>query len=235
MNCLVTGGSRGIGFSIAKKLASEGYNVTLAARNKDLLYTRCAELPVCKESQVHNYWVLDMRDLNACLNFENSPCPPAKYHAFVNSAGVSVPQLLATQPLSTIQEVLNTNLYAPIVLSKTLCRHMLRSRDTERRHLIYISSILAAIGLPGSTIYSATKAGIEGFTKSLAKEVASKNIAVNCIAPGLAKTDMGENAFEAAAKLLNIKGFIDSADIAEQCATILKSRSVSGQIFTINQ
>ncbi|GMM51022.1 3-oxoacyl-[acyl-carrier-protein] reductase (NADPH) [Starmerella bacillaris] len=243
MNCLITGGSRGIGLGIANRLAKAGHNVTLAAKDEKKLIAALKSLPQVKSEQQHRYWPLDMRDLDACSLFTGSPYPPAHFSVFINSAGISSPKILAKQPLQEIQDLLSVNLHAPILLAKSLSRCMIRqNRDVSiahtsgvrcsHKHIIFISSMLAAKGVAGSSVYSASKAGIEGFTRSLATELKSRQVSINCLAPGFVETDMTSSISQSLVDL-HKNSLISVNEIADFCLYLLNTTSITGQSFPL--
>lgn len=233
-NFLVTGASRGIGLQIAKQLASKGHGITLCARNKKLLIEQLRKLPTDGESQKHDIWSLDMADLEAVANTKDCPRPLNNYDGFINSAGIARTGLLIRMPKSSIQEVLNVNLTAPILLAKKLSLAMLSRKEKLLRHLIFISSIAGSKGLPGSTVYGASKAGIEGFARGLAREIGSRDIAVNCIAPALVESDMGINAGLSIAKDNIFPGYISQESIAKAVLFLIESKHITGQTLVVD-
>lgn len=233
-NFLVTGASRGIGLRIAQQLASKGHGITLCARNRDLLTEQSRKLPVNRESQVHDVWSLDMADLDAVASMKGCPRPLSNYDGFVNSAGIAGSGLLIRMPKPSIQEVLNVNLTAPILLAKKLSLAMLSRKEPSLKHLIFLSSIAGSKALSGSTVYGASKAGIEGFARGLARELGSRGFAINCIAPGLVESDMGKNAGLGVAKDNIFPGFISQDSIAETVLFLIQSKHITGQTLVVD-
>jgi 3-oxoacyl-[acyl-carrier protein] reductase len=114
-------------------------------------------------------------------------------YGLVNNAALGLDGLLALQPVSDIERQLRVNLLGPICLTKSVARSMLTKREGR---IVNITSIVAQTGYKGLSAYAATKAGLEGFTRSLARELGSSNITVNNIAPGFLRTDMTSNVGE---------------------------------------
>lgn len=222
MRCLVTGATRGIGLSVAHKLANAGHSVVLAARNKELLESRMNELP----GSGHSTWTVDFKSDSVVEK------PPADIDAFVNSAGItSAAPLVATRP-AKIEEIIRINLLAPMILARALVRQWVTRRNAGS--IVFLSSVLAHRGFPGTTTYGATKAGIEGFSRALAREVGSRHINVNCIAPGLVDTDMGRLA---SPKLMDnniVEGLISPDAIADAVLFLLQSRHITGQTLLVD-
>ena len=179
---VVTGAGRGLGLAISQSLVSEGYYVVGIGRNEtnDFL-----SLP----AESRQFVVFDLRDLEGIKvlvsdvveRFGGAP------FALVNNSGIGSDGVLATQHEADISEVLTVNLEAPILLSKYLARQMLRKREGR---IVNISSIIARTGFKGLAVYGASKAGLEGFTRSFSREVGKAGITVNCVAPGYMRTDM---------------------------------------------
>lgn len=234
MNCLVTGASRGIGLAVAQRLASAGYGVTLCAKNADLLHQRKQELSVVRENQQHDVWALDFTDLEAVAQSKNAPRPLADFGSFVNCAGVAGSALSLVQSPSSIDATIRINLHSPILLAKNIAKAMVRNKERERQHILFMSSILGSKGVAGSAVYGATKAGLEAFTRSLAREVGSRGIAVNCVAPGLADTDMGQAADPKLMSSNVFPGLVPPESIAEMVEFLLKSKSITGQTVVVD-
>jgi len=233
MNCLVTGGSRGIGRAVAHELARKGYGVTLCARNRELLEATRGELACVAENQRHDTWALDMADLTQLAQLD-PPKPLGQYQHFINCAGVAGTGLALMQTPSSIEKILTINLHAPIMLAKTVARAMLRTRSSDMKHIVFLSSVLAQRGMAGSAIYSASKAGLEGFTRSFAREVGRKQIAVNCVAPGLVDTEMGLAGDPKMMDTNIFPGYVSPDSVTETVMFLLNSSSITGQSLVID-
>lgn len=221
MRCLVTGASRGIGLAVAQKLAGAGHSVVLAARNKELLETRMNELP----GSGHCIWELDL----AANSIEK---PPEDVDAFVNSAGITnAAPLIATRP-EKIEEIIRINLLAPMILARALARQWTRRR--QEGSMVFLTSVLGHRGFVGTTPYGATKAGIEGFTRGFAREVGSRNITVNCVAPGLVDTEMGRLASPKLMEDNIFEGLIPPLAVADAVLFLLNSRHITGQTLIVD-
>lgn len=226
MKCLVTGASRGIGWAIAQRLAHEGHSVILSARNADLLNERLIELPKVLDGQSHSALPLDLADPGLKFDIKEP------VEAFIHSAGVAGMGLLSTLSPQSVANTVQVNLNAPIMLTKALVRPMMRQKTGS---IIYLSSCLASKGLTGSSVYSATKAGLEGFTRAMAREIGSRGITVNCIAPGLTDTDMGRGADQGLATASNVfPGLIDPTSIADTVMFLLHNRNITGQVLNVD-
>ncbi len=183
---LVTGASRGIGKGIAIELGKSGARVigtatSEAGANNITDYMQQAGID-------GKGMVLDVRDsdsIDTCIAKINE-----EYGAIdilVNNAGITRDTLLMRMKLEQWEEVYETNLRSVFLLSKACLRGMMKSRAGR---IINISSVVGTTGNPGQANYASTKAGMQGFTKSLAREVANRGITVNCVAPGFIRTDM---------------------------------------------
>lgn len=183
---LVTGASRGIGASIANRLGTDGYTVIGTATSAKGAQAITESL---QQSDIKGQgMVLDVCDAESVASLMKSINEQyGAVAALVNNAGITKDNLLMRMGDDEWFDVINTNLSAVYRLSKACLRGMLKARWGR---IVNISSIVGSMGNPGQTNYSATKAGVAGFARSLAKEVGSRNITVNCVAPGFIDTDM---------------------------------------------
>lgn len=183
---LVTGASSGIGRQIALSCAEAGATLILSGRNEERLN---GVLSLLQEKGRQAQAIA--ADLNSDAGIETLGASAGKIDGVVHSAGVS--QLAPMRMISRahVQDQFNTNAIAPMLLTKQLL-----ARNSLREHgsILFISSISAHIGVHGVAAYSASKAALEGMTRSLAMEVARKKLRVNCLAPGLVETPMFEAA-----------------------------------------
>ncbi|MGO8957152.1 MAG: 3-oxoacyl-ACP reductase FabG [Streptosporangiaceae bacterium] len=172
---LVTGGNRGIGLAIARRLAAGGDDVTVTSRSGE---------PV-DELTVASCDVRDTSQVDAAFKIAEEAHGPVE--VLVANAGINKDQLLALMSEDDFADVLNTNLTGAYRVAKRAVRGMIRLR---RGRIILISSVVGLLGSAGQANYAASKAGLVGFARSLARELASRNITVNVVAPGLVDTDM---------------------------------------------
>lgn len=180
---LVTGATRGIGKAIAESLAREGACVFGTATSEKGAETISAYLGESGEGLVLN--VTDQESIESVLKaITEKKGSPA---ILVNNAGITRDQLLMRMKDDEWNDVILTNLTSVYALSKALLRPMMKARYGR---IINISSVVGITGNAGQTNYAAAKAGVIGFTKSMAKEVGSRGITVNCVAPGFIDTDM---------------------------------------------
>ena len=181
---LVTGASRGIGKAIAEQLASQGATVIGTATSDG------------GADNISSY-LNDVGGKGMCLNVTDIASIEAVIKAItdefgavsilVNNAGITKDNLLMLMKEDQWHDIIDTNLTSIYRLSKAVIRKMMKAK---KGRIINIASVVGLTGNPGQTNYSATKAGMLGFTKSLAREIGSRNITVNCVAPGFIDTDM---------------------------------------------
>ncbi len=183
---LVTGASRGIGAAIADQLGSEGAIVVGTATSQsgaEAITARFAEKGIQGKGAVLN--VTDAASVAALL--EDVTASYGTPQVLVNNAGITKDNLLMRMSEDEWFDVINTNLSAIYRLSKACLRGMMKARWGR---IINISSVVGSMGNAGQSNYAATKAGVAGFARSLAKEVGSRGITVNTVAPGFIDTDM---------------------------------------------
>ena len=182
---LVTGGTRGLGLAITRRLIAEGYHVVAASRrgSPELTALQGAHAPGTVD-----YEPVDLARHDRLHGFVREVTQ--KYgplYGLVNNAAVGYNGVLATMHESQISELMAINLTGTIILTKYALRSMLLQRSGR---VINVASIIAFTGFNGLSVYAATKAGLMGFTRSLAREVGKAGITVNAIAPGYMETDM---------------------------------------------
>ncbi len=183
---LITGASRGIGRAIALRFAQEGARVACFATSEERLQNVSREL---KELGAECLSLVgNVADLNACESaVEQTLQQWGKLDVLVNNAGITRDQLLIKMTEEEWDEVINVNLKATAFLTRSALRPMLKARYGR---IINMSSVIGLHGQAGQSNYSASKAGIIGFTRSIAKEYGSRGITCNAIAPGFIETDM---------------------------------------------
>lgn len=186
-NCLVTGGSRGIGKSIALKLAELGANVAIT-------YSRSSEAADEVVKEIQAYGVKGVAMQADAVDFARADEVVSEIvnewgslDVLVNNAGITKDNLLLRLDEQAWDDVINTNLKSVFNYSKAATKPMMRARGGS---IINISSVVGLSGNAGQSNYAASKAGIIGFTKSFAKELSSRNIRANVIAPGYITTEM---------------------------------------------
>ena len=180
----ITGVSRGIGLEIAKCFSNNGYFV-LGTSRSDFDLAKVLSSDECLHLQLD---VTDRNQVSASLDQlkEIDKVP----NVLINNAGITKDQLFLRMKNEDWDDVIDTNLTSVFNISKLFIKSMVKERSGS---IINISSVAGLMGNAGQVNYSASKAGLGGFTRALAKEVAARNITVNCIAPGFIETDMTDH------------------------------------------
>lgn len=233
---LVTGASRGIGAAIAKRLAEDGYRVIGTATSEAGAQSIRQNLQAIAAD--NDAIVLKLDDaahteavLKDFLEVFGTP------YAVVNNAGITRDNLFLRMSDDEWSEVINTNLTGIFRTCKILVKPMLKQKNGA---IINISSIIGTTGNAGQANYAAAKAGLEGFSRSLAQEIASRNIRVNCIAPGFIQTDMTEvlpeEQKQAILAGIPSKRFGQPAEIASTVAFLASEGAcyITGQTIHVN-
>ncbi len=182
---IVTGASRGIGRAVAVLLASRGAQVVAAARGDHAAATVAAIRDAGGRADVASLDVTDTRSVEAMVG--GALERHGRVDVLVNNAGIVRDQLLLRMKREDWDQVMATNLTAAFACAQVVIRPMIKQRGGR---IISISSVVGQAGNAGQTNYAASKAGLIGFSKALAREVASRNVTVNVVAPGLIDTDM---------------------------------------------
>ena len=227
----ITGASRGIGLSIAQAFASAGHFVIGTSRSKFDL-----ESALGTEDCLH--MILDVTDRAAIKKAhdtlkENNHLPGI----IINNAGITKDQLFLRMKDEDWDDVINTNLSSVFNITKAFIKSMVKQREGR---VINISSVAGLMGNPGQVNYSSSKAAIGGFTKSLAKELASRNITVNSIAPGFISSDMTDALTDdQKSEILNqipMQKFGDPKNIAELAVFLAseKGQYITGQTISVD-
>ena len=186
-NAIVTGAGRGIGHAIAVRLASEGARVACVSRSDENAKRTADELNSLRADSAKHYAV-DVADHAAVQKIGAQILEDfTKIDILVNNAGVTRDGLAMRMSVEDWNTVINTNLRGAFNFTQAIIRAMIKQRSGR---IINITSVIGLIGNAGQTNYAASKAGLIGFTKSLARELASRNITVNAVAPGFITTDM---------------------------------------------
>lgn len=226
---LVTGASRGIGRAISARLARDGYTVWANyAGSREAAESLCAEIsgvPV-------QFDVSDAKAVNAALEplIEQHGAP----NIIVSNAGVTKDGLMAMMSEDEWQRVIDTNLGGFFHVVKACLRPMLKRRSGR---VIAISSVSGQAGNPGQVNYSASKAGLIGACKSLAKEIASRNVTVNVVAPGFVETDMVKDLpRDELEKMIPLKRFGKAEEIAAAVSFLASEEAayITGQVLAVN-
>ena len=234
---LITGATRGIGKQIAITLAKQGYNIALNYRkeNEELENTK-------KEIEKIGVQILavkgDVANFEDCENFVKQVIERfGQIDVLVNNAGITKDMLLMRMKKEDFEQVIDTNLVGTFNVTKNVVPYMMKARSGR---IINISSVVGISGNAGQTNYSASKAGIIGFTKSLAKEIASRNILVNAVAPGFIETNMNDvlkdDVKQEIAKNIPLKRMGTAQDVANVVKFLASDDSsyITGQVINVD-
>jgi 3-oxoacyl-[acyl-carrier protein] reductase len=234
---IVTGASRGIGRAIALSLAKAGAYVVLNYRGNQTAadaslaaiveqggHGEISRFDVANESEIE-------QAVKKIVDGHN------KIDILVNNAGVTADNLLMRISAVDWDEVIGTNLKGTILCTKVVSRHMIRQRSGR---ILNMSSVAGQTGNAGQSLYAASKAGIIGFTKTIARELALRNVTANVIAPGFIETDMtaklSEQQREKSVQLIPLGRFGTCQEVADMVVFLAgeKAGYITGQVFSIN-
>ncbi|XP_060885379.1 carbonyl reductase family member 4 [Labrus mixtus] len=226
---VVCGGSRGIGGAVSRLLAERGCRVAVVSRNEDAARAALASLhgadhvalgcDVSKEQEVQK-------------TFETIQKTCGNISYLVNAAGINKDALLLRSRPEDMLALLHTNLLGSMLTCRAALRSMLH---TQGAAVVNIGSVVGLKGNAGQSVYSASKAGLEGFTRSLAKEVASRNIRVNLLAPGFIRTDMTSGLKqEDGARSIPLGRFGEPEEVAQAVLFLLESSYITGQVLVVD-
>ncbi|MBX7156432.1 MAG: 3-oxoacyl-[acyl-carrier-protein] reductase [Candidatus Kapaibacterium sp.] len=191
--CIVTGGSRGIGEAIVRRLVTEGATV-YATYNSNKERAEAIAQELRGNGGVVTFMQVDVSDENQVKGLIDAVVAETKrIDVLVNNAGITKDGLLMRMSEQDWDSVMDTNLKSVFFTTKSVMRQMMSQRSGR---IINITSVVGITGNAGQANYTASKAGLIGFTKSVAKELASRNILVNCIAPGYIATEMTDKLTE---------------------------------------
>jgi 3-oxoacyl-[acyl-carrier protein] reductase len=189
MLVILTGGTKGLGLAFTEALLETGYAVATCARSS--VQGSALDALTKRFGSLLSYERLDVTDTDAVKLFVKQACfshGVKRPYALINNAGIARDGVLATLPSIEIRRMVDTNLIGTIEMSRVVVQLMLRHGGIGR--IINISSIIGSHGYNGLSPYAATKAGVDGFTRSLAREIGRSGITVNAIAPGYIETEM---------------------------------------------
>lgn len=234
---LITGATRGIGKQIALTFAESGYDIAINYRteNEDLKNTK-------KEIEEKNVRCLavkgDVSNFEDCEKLVKEVIQEfGEIDVLVNNSGITRDTLLMRMKKEDFEQVIDTNLIGTFNVTRNVIPYMIKARYGK---IINISSVVGISGNAGQTNYSASKAGVIGFTKSLAKEVASRNILVNAVAPGFIETQMTnvlkEDIKEEISKTIPLKRMGNPKDVANVVKFLASEESsyITGQVINVD-
>jgi 3-oxoacyl-[acyl-carrier protein] reductase len=237
-NVIVTGGSRGLGLAMARTLAGAGYRIIALARGSTEELMAASRAAADSGRGAIEFRACDLSDLVRigplvkALRADFGPL-----YGLVNNAGLGTSGVLSNMRDQDIQRLIQLNTVSPILLSKYVVRSMMAQREGR---IINIASIVASTGYSGLSVYSATKASLVGFTRSLAREVGQLGITVNAIAPGFISTEMthelDESQRQKIAQRSALKRMADPIDVARSVEFLLGDGgcNVTGTTLTVD-
>ncbi|BDV33799.1 SDR family NAD(P)-dependent oxidoreductase [Methylocystis iwaonis] len=234
-NVIVTGGSRGLGLAISRRLVADGFRVIAVARKP----SDALDEEIARASGALAFAALDLSQIDAIADFvlrlkKEFGAP----YGLVNNAGLGTEGLLATMHNSQIDQLTRVNVTAPIVLTKYVVRNMMSAGQGGR--IVNMSSIIASTGYNALSVYGATKAALIGFTKSLSREVGRMGVTVNAVAPGFIETEMtaslGEEERAKIAARAALRRLAAPEDVANAVSYLLddKARNITGTVMTVD-
>jgi 3-oxoacyl-[acyl-carrier protein] reductase len=233
----VTGAGRGIGHAIAVRLASEGAQVACVSRTQANAKRTADEINIIRADAAKAYAV-DVADHAAVQKIGAQILEDfMKVDILVNNAGVTRDGLAMRMSIEDWDAVVNTNLRGAFNFTQAIVRAMTKQRSGR---IINISSVIGLIGNAGQTNYAASKAGLIGLTKSLAKELASRNITVNAVAPGFITTDMTSGLSDEIKKTIHAKIPLGRTGIPEEIASAVaflasgEANYITGQVLCVD-
>jgi 3-oxoacyl-[acyl-carrier protein] reductase len=237
-NVIVTGGSRGIGLGIARRLSAAGYHVIAVARKETSQLTSAMRQAECEHPGSFHFVPFDLAEIDgisALVKTLRKDFGPI--YGLVNNAGVSFDGVLALMHNSKIERLVRVNTLAPIVLTKYVVRSMMA--DSGGR-IVNVASITGFTGYSGLSVYGATKASVIGFTRSLAREVGRVGVNVNSVAPGFIDTDMTRGLKDEQRQQIvrrsALRRLADIDDVADAVEFLLgdKSKNITGTVLTVD-
>ena len=235
MNVLITGASGGIGRAVAIEFAKHKYNIIGCAKTnaKGLAETK----KTIEDTGVKCYTsICDITNENAVIDFISSSTKEiGSVDILVNNAGISFIGLIQDMSIDEWNNVINTNLTSVFLMSKHIIPYMLKE---QKGHIINISSVWGNIGASMEVAYSASKGGLNSFTKALAKELAPSNILVNAISPGFINTEMNKcfdnDELNSIFYEIPLGRGGETDEVADLVYKIATSKYLTGQIITID-
>lgn len=234
--CMITGGGRGIGAAIARYLAARGAKLALVDVGAEALAKTAAELEQ-SGAQVHTGMV-DITRAGDVQSFVQQAVEKfGSLDVLVNNAGISIDNLFLRFSVADFEKVMAVNLTGSFLCAQAAAKVMLKNR---RGRIINISSVIGAMGNPGQIAYASSKAALMGLTKTLARELASRNITVNAVAPGFIQTPMtdalSEEVRQEYLRRIPLGRFGTAEDVAALVSFLASDEAayITGQVLHLN-
>lgn len=235
---VVTGGTRGIGLGVARKLAMAGHQVIAVARSPGEAFgVAVDELRRGQQGSLH-FKAADLADIGALPSLAKELRKEfGSFYGLVNNAGIGTSGLLANMRDSQIEQLVRLNVLSPMTLTKYILRSMMAEGSGR---IVNMASVVAFTGYQGLVAYAASKAAIVGFTRSLAREVGSLDITVNAVAPGFINTEMTEIMTGAQREQIMrrsaLRRLAEVDDVANAVAFLLGDggRNITGTVMTVD-
>lgn len=235
-NVLITGGTRGIGFALADAFAAAGANVAICATREDALKEAAAKLTT-RGGKVFTK-VVNISQAQACEELVTDTVKEfGSLDILINNAGITKDNLTVRMSEQEWDDVINVNLKGTFLMSKAALKVMFKKRSGS---IVNISSVVGEMGNPGQANYVASKAGIIGLTKTLAKEFGSRNVRVNAVAPGFVQTAMTDTLPDdikaKALESIPLRRFASAQDIAKAVLFLAGDDAsyITGHVLAVN-
>jgi 3-oxoacyl-[acyl-carrier protein] reductase len=238
-NVLVTGGSRGIGLGIARRLTEAGFRaIAIARKESKELAAVIKETETPERSGSLCFVPFDLAEIEGIADLVKTLRKDfGPIYGLVNNAGISSEGALALMHNSQIEQLVRLNTLSPMVMSKYVVRSMMADGGGR---IVNIASIVASTGYSGLSVYSATKASLIGFTRSLAREVGRMGVNVNAIAPGFVDTEMThalkDEHREQIVRRSALRRLVEVDDIANAVEFLLSdsAKNITGTVLTVD-
>ncbi len=231
---LVTGGSRGIGRAVCEELAAAGATVAVIGRNGDAAAAAAKELP----GSGHAGYACDVGDYDvATATLKQAEADLGPIYTLVNNAGITKDTLLLRMKSEDWDEVMNVNLKGTFNMTRAACRGLMKRREGS---IINVSSVVGLMGNAGQANYAASKAGLHGFTKSVARELAPRGVRCNAVAPGYIRTDMTSGLDQSVVEELQAHIPMERLGEPGEVASVIRflagpgARYITGQVITVD-
>jgi 3-oxoacyl-[acyl-carrier protein] reductase len=237
-NVIVTGGSRGLGLGIAEALAADGFQVIAIARKPTEGFNAVSERVAAAGRGALKFYAADLADIEAIPALVKSVRREfGAIYGLVNNAGLGTGGLLSAMSDQAMAQLVTLNIHSPIALTKYVSRSMMTQKGGR---IVNISSIVASDGFKALSVYSATKAALIGFTRSLARELGPLDITVNAVAPGFIETDMtsalGAGGQEKITRRSALQRMAEIEDVGSAVAFLFSegARNITGTVMTVD-